>query len=159
MSTQNSDHEKTLLGTLLHCLLVTIVLFFCAYLWNTVFVSKRVPTVIKAQNSVSTQQTALKYKHTRIADIKVGERVVTSTDDTPKSTVIDSATWKKVTIYAEETWYNGTVDSINVITLVPPEWIALHDAKIGNLVPIPLDLQEMGLDENLKTYFLESADY
>jgi hypothetical protein len=150
MDTQNSDHEKTLLGTLLHCLLVTIVLFFCVYLWNTVFVSKRVPAVIQTQNvSTSTEQKTPKYKPTRIADIKVGERVATSTDDTSQPTQVDSETWKKVTLYAEETWYDGTVDSINVITLVPPEWIALHDAKIGSLVPIPLDLQEMGLDENL----------
>jgi hypothetical protein len=130
--------------------LVTVVLFFGAYLWNTVIVSKKVPAVAQTQKvSTSTQQTAPKYKHTRIADIKVGERVVVSTDDKPKSTAVYSATWKKVTLYAEETWYDGTVDSINVVTLVPPEWIALHDAKVGNLVPIPLDLQEMGLDEDL----------
>jgi hypothetical protein len=63
--------------------------------------------------------------------------------------VVDSTTWKKVTLYAEETWYDGTIDTINVVTLVPPEWIALHDAKVGSFVPISLDLQEMGLDENL----------
>jgi hypothetical protein len=49
MSTKNSDHEKTLLGTLLYYLLVTIVLFFCACLWNTVIVSKKVPTVAQTQ--------------------------------------------------------------------------------------------------------------
>jgi hypothetical protein len=150
MSTQNSKPEKTLLGTLLHCFVVTVVLFFCAYLWNTVFVSKRVPAVIQTKNvSTSAEQKTPKYKHTRIADIKVGERVVVSTDNTPKPTQVDSSTWKKVTLYAEETWYDGTVDSINIVTLVPPEWIALHNANIGSLVPIPLDLQEMGLDENL----------
>jgi hypothetical protein len=120
------------------------------YIWHTWFASKVVPAVAPTQNvSVSTQQTTPKYKHTRIADIKVGERVVTSTDVTPQPTQVDLETWKQVTLYAEETWYDGTVDSINVVTLVPPEWIALHDAKVGNLVPIPLDLQEMGLDENL----------
>jgi hypothetical protein len=150
MSTQNSEHEKTLLGTLLHCLLVTAALFFCVYLWNTFFASSRIPATIAPTQNVSTVQNVKpKYKHTRIADIKVGERVVTSTNDTPQPTQVDSETWKKVTLYAEETWYDGTIDSINVITLVPPEWIALHDAKIGSFVPIPLDLQEMGLDENL----------
>jgi hypothetical protein len=98
---------------------------------------------------LAVQEVKPKYKHTRIADIKVGERVVVSTDDTPKSTTVDSATWKKVTLYVEETWYDGTVDSINVVTVVPPEWITLHDAQLGSMVPIPLDVQEMGLDENL----------
>jgi hypothetical protein len=150
MSTQNSEHEKTLLGTLLNCFVVTTSLFFCVYVWNTWFASKIVPAVAPTKNvSISTLPPTPKYKHTRIADIKVGERVVTSTDDTPKPTQVDSETWKKVTLYAEETWYDGTIDSINVVTLVPPEWIALHDAQVGNLVPIPLDLQEMGLDENL----------
>jgi hypothetical protein len=150
MDNQNSEHEKTLLGTLLHCLLVTASLFFCVYLWNTFFASSRVPATIAPTQNVSTVQNVKpKYKHTRIADIKVGERVVTSTNDTSQPTQVDSATWKKVTLYAEETWYDGTVDTINVVTLVPPEWIALHDAKVGSLVPIPLDLQEMGLDENL----------
>ncbi|MDR2641875.1 MAG: hypothetical protein LBC74_03675, partial [Planctomycetaceae bacterium] len=104
MSTKNPEQEKTLLGTLLHCFVVTVVLFFCVYLWNTWFASKVVPAVAKTPNvSVSTQQTTPKYKHTRIADIKVGERVVTSTDDTPQPTQVDSKTWKKVTLYAEET--------------------------------------------------------
>ncbi|MDR2439948.1 MAG: hypothetical protein LBE12_11330 [Planctomycetaceae bacterium] len=131
MSTQNSEHEKTLLGTLLHCLLVTVALFFCAYLWNNFFTSSRVPaTIAPTQNVATVQKVTPKYKHTRIADIKVGERVVVSTDDTPQPTAVDSTTWKKVTLYAEETWYDGTIDSINVVTLVPPEWIALHNAQI-----------------------------
>jgi hypothetical protein len=153
MRTQNSEQEKTLLGTLLHCFVVTVGLFLCLYLWNTWFASKVVPAVAKNPTvTVSTQQAqpaTPKYKHTRIADISVGERVVTSTDDTLQPTQVDSDTWKKVTLYAEETWYDGTIDSINIVTLVPLEWIALHDAQVGNLVPIPLDLQEMGLDENL----------
>jgi hypothetical protein len=84
MSTQNSEHEKTLLGTLLNCFVVTSGLFLCLYLWNTWFASKVVPAVAPTQNvSVSTQQTPPKYKHTRIADIKVGERVVTSNVELP----------------------------------------------------------------------------
>jgi hypothetical protein len=38
MDTQNSEHEKTLLGTLLHCLLVTVTLFFCMYLWKVLII-------------------------------------------------------------------------------------------------------------------------
>ena len=92
MNTQNSEHEKTLLGTLLNCFVVTTSLFFCVYVWNTWFASKVVPAVEKNPTvSVSMQQTPLttpKYKHTRIADIKVGERVVTSKDVTPQPTQV-----------------------------------------------------------------------
>jgi hypothetical protein len=143
---KSSELDKTMFfRNLLSCVVVTVVLFLGAYLWDTQ-ISRPATT---SKNISATIPEKSKYKHTRIADIKVGERVVTSSDDTPKSTAVDPATWKKVTLYAEETWYDGTVDSINVVTLVPPEWLAICDAKVGSMVPIPLDLQEMGLDENL----------
>jgi hypothetical protein len=150
MNTHNSKHQNILLRKIYNCLIFAIVACLCVYLWNTFFASSKIPaTIAPTQNVATVQKATPKYKHTRIADIKVGERVVVSTDDTPKSTAVDPATWKKVTLYAEETWYDGTVDTINVVTLVPPEWITLHDAQVGNLVPIPLDVREMGLDENL----------
>jgi hypothetical protein len=146
----NMNNNSTVFRKICNCIIFAIVACLCVYIWNTFFASSRVPTTIAPTQNVSTvQKVTPKYKHTRIADIKVGERVVVSTDDTPKPTAVDSATWKKVTLYAEETWYDGTVDTINVVTLVPPEWIALHDAQLGSMVPIPLDVQEMGLDENL----------
>jgi hypothetical protein len=56
----------------------------------------RVPATVAPTQNVSTVQNAKpKYKHTRIADIKVDERVVTSTNDTPQPTQVDSVTWKK----------------------------------------------------------------
>jgi hypothetical protein len=150
MNNQNSEQHNSLFVQICHCIIFAIVAFSCAYLWNTFFAGSSVPATIAPTSKVTTVQNVKpKYKHTRIADIKVGERVVASTDDTPQPTAVDSATWKKVTLYAEETWYDGTIDSINVVTLVPPEWIALYDAKVESLVPIPLDVQEMGLDENL----------
>jgi hypothetical protein len=149
MNNRNSEQHNSLFVQICHCITFAIIAFSCVSLWNTFFASSRIPATIASTQNVSTvQKVKPKYKHTRIADIKVGERVVTSTDDSPMPTAVDSETWKKVTLYAEETWYDGTVDSINVVTIVSPEWIALHDAKVGSFVPIPLDLQEMGLDEN-----------
>jgi hypothetical protein len=143
------ESDKTMFfRKLLSCVVVTAVLFLGVYLWDTQ-ISRPTTSAATSKNISATFPEKPKYKHTRIADIKVGERVVTSSDDTYKPTAVDPATWKKVTLYAEETWYDGTVDSINVVTLVPPEWLALCDAKVGSMVPIPLDLQEMGLDENL----------
>ncbi|MDR2439862.1 MAG: hypothetical protein LBE12_10895, partial [Planctomycetaceae bacterium] len=143
-------NNLTIFRKICNCIIFTIIAFSCVYLWNTFFASSKIPaTIAPTQNVAAVQKVTPKYKHTRIADIKVGERVVVSTDDTLKSTSVDSATWKKVTLHAEKTWHDGTVDSINVVTLVSSEWIALHDAKVGSMVPIPLDVREMGLDENL----------
>jgi hypothetical protein len=143
-------YQNTIFRKTCHCVFIAVVVFLGAYFFDTQFLRQRTSaTVTPKQNVSTTTPSEPKYKHTRIADIKVGERVAVSTDDSPKATAVDSATWKKVTLYAEEKWYDGTIDSINVVTLVPPEWIALHDAKVGSMVPIPLDLQEMGLDENL----------
>ena len=44
---------------------------------------------------------------------------------------------------------DGTLDDINVETLQPPEWIASQRATVGSVVPLPLDLVEMGLPESL----------
>ena len=129
------------------CILATLGLFFGTYLLNT--------HVLGTGNEASVMKRVIepsvpKYKHTRIADIQVGERVVTSIDDTPKPTQVDSTMWKKVSLFAEEFWEDGTYDTIHVQTLVPPEWFVAFDAKIGSIVPIPLDLQEMGLDEDMQ---------
>jgi hypothetical protein len=150
MNDENFKPGKVFFRKICNCVFIAVVVFLGAYFFDTQFLRQRTSaTVTPKQNVSTTTPSEPKYKHTRIADIKVGERVVTSTDDTPQPTQVDSATWKKVTLYAEEKWYDGTIDSINVVTLVPPEWIALHDAKVGNMVPIPLDLVEMGLEENL----------
>ena len=124
------------------CTLVTLGLFFGAYLLNTHVLGTGSRASVMEQ---VVEPNAPKYKHTRIADIKVGERVVVSCDDIPKPTQVDPTTWQKVTLFAEEIWEDGTHDTIHVQTLVPPEWLVALDAKIGSMVPIPLDLQEMEL--------------
>jgi hypothetical protein len=79
MNTNNSEHKAILLHKICSCIIFAIVAFSCAYLWNVFFASSRVPATITSTQNVSiVQKTKLKYKHTRIADIKVGDRVVTS---------------------------------------------------------------------------------
>ncbi|MDO4557151.1 MAG: polymorphic toxin-type HINT domain-containing protein [Lachnospiraceae bacterium] len=129
-------------------LIVTMLCFTGAWLWNT-YIPKS-PVVSASSQSKNDEQTSLsRYKHTRIADIQVGERVVVSEDKSEKPTSVDPLTWKKLTLYAEETWYDGTKDTINVETLVPPDYMSLNNAQIGSLIPIPLDVEEMGLDKGM----------
>jgi hypothetical protein len=90
-----------------------------------------------------------------IDSIRVGQRVVADNPDvlssakTP-SVSVDSATWRKLKLRAEWRWDDGTLDDVNVETLVPPEWIAQCKAQPGATVPLPVDLVEMGLPETLQ---------
>jgi hypothetical protein len=88
-----------------------------------------------------------------IEDLRVGDRVVADNPDvdTPEETAVDPATWRLLRLYAEQRWDDGTLDTIHVETLQPPEWIEHFGAEVGAEVPPPLDLIEMGLPENLMT--------
>jgi hypothetical protein len=150
MNEQDLKNPDTIWRKLRDCFFISLVLFLGVYICDTQILHPRKSNATVAKQFRVTPPITSPYKHTRIADIQVGERVVTSSDDTPKPTAVDSLTWKKVTLYAEDIWYDGTIDKINVITLVPPEWISLYDVQIGSMVPIPLDVQEMGFnDDNL----------
>ncbi len=96
-----------------------------------------------------------------IETLRVGDRVLADNpeDDKPAAaqlTQVDPATWRKLVLQGRLVWHDGTVDDINVETLQPPEWIAAHDARVGHLVPLPLDLVEMGLPKGLKARVLEN---
>lgn len=90
-----------------------------------------------------------------IEAIRVGQRVITGSNDS--STAGNPSTWKLLRLRGEYTWDDGTVDPINVETLQSPDWIAEYGAKIGARVPLPLDLVEMGLPEDL-TAVVQSID-
>ena len=94
-----------------------------------------------------------------ISDIRVGERVWTAHADAfqDSETHVDPATWKHVVLRAESRWEDGTLDDVNVETLQPPEWIAAHHVTVGATVPLPLDLIEMGLPEDMKAKVLAVA--
>lgn len=87
-----------------------------------------------------------------IEDLRVGDRVmgVQSGAELDGKTLVDESTWKKLRLYTEIPWDDGTVDDINVETLQPPEWLSSTDAEVGAAVPLPLDLTEMGLPDSLR---------
>ena len=66
-----------------------------------------------------------------------------------RSAAVDRATWKTLTLHAQETWPDGTVDDTYVVTLQPPERVEATGATVGAEVPIPLDLVEMGTRADL----------
>jgi len=95
---------------------------------------------------------ALGYRTKNIEDIRVGDRVLADNPDveSPSETQVSTATWRKLRLRAEERWDDGTLDDINVETLQPPEWIDAVGARVGASVPLPFDLVEMGLPEDLR---------
>ncbi len=83
-----------------------------------------------------------------IEAICVGQRVLTQDANGsggPTGTAVDPKTWKKVALRADMRWDDGTHDDVNVETLQPREWIRQHNVHVGAIVPLPLDLVEMGL--------------
>jgi hypothetical protein len=87
-----------------------------------------------------------------IEAIRVGQRVVTANNGERQEskTAVDPATWRLLRLHAEDRWADGTLDTIEVETLQPPEWIKSHKAQVGALVPLPLDLVEMGMSADLR---------
>ncbi|MCL4207973.1 MAG: hypothetical protein KJ000_36260 [Pirellulaceae bacterium] len=50
---------------------------------------------------------------------------------------------------AELRFDDGSLNDVNVETLQPPEWLSMHNLRIGGPAPLPLDLLEMGLPQDL----------
>ena len=109
-------------------------------------------TDLPEAQAASTSPTAPTLDTIPIEHIRVGQRVLTSgaDPDTSLPTAVDEQTWRHLTLEQTDTWPDGTVDRICVESLMPPEWLALHEgAPVGSTVPIPLDLEEMGLPEGM----------
>jgi hypothetical protein len=100
---------------------------------------------------------AFGYRTKNIEDIRVGDRVLADNPDieTSPETQVDPSTWRKLSLRAEARWEDGTPDYINVETLQPPEWMQRHKVRVGALVPLPLDLVEMGLPADLRSEVAE----
>jgi hypothetical protein len=86
-----------------------------------------------------------------IESIRVGDRVMSalSGGELGGETAVDPLRWRKLGLYAEILWDDGSVDDVHVETLQPPQWVQEHAAVTGARVPLPLDLTEMGLPETL----------
>ncbi len=90
-----------------------------------------------------------------IETIRVGQRVVASVAgnsaaEAAADTQVDPSSWRLLRLRAEDRWADGTLDVVRIETLQGPEWIAAHRATVGATVPLPLDLQEMGLPGSLR---------
>jgi RHS repeat-associated protein len=87
-----------------------------------------------------------------IEELRVGERVWAGNWEHPDDpdTDVDPRTWRHLTLAAQSRWADGTIDDINVETLQPPEWVTMHKAEVGTIVPVPIDLVEMGMPATLK---------
>ena len=94
-----------------------------------------------------------------IEDIRVGQRVVTqdaaaNASGKQTKTAVGPAIWRKLVLRADWRWKDGTLDDVNVETLVPTAWIKQHKVRIGAMVSLPLDLIEMGLPSDLQAKVL-----
>jgi hypothetical protein len=87
-----------------------------------------------------------------IETIRVGDRVLTNhADGGPRSkSQVNPATWKRVKMLAWARWADIPFDDIHIETLQPPEWLAAHNVRVGAWVPLPLDLVEMGMPEDMR---------
>jgi len=116
-------------------------------LWPGGGLPQRVPATEPAES--------LAFAAQKIETIRVGQRVFA---DNPQAagraqgtaTAVDPSTWRLLRLRAEDRWADGTLDVIHVETLQPPEWVQRHGAEVGATVPLPLDLLEMGLPEDLR---------
>jgi hypothetical protein len=88
-----------------------------------------------------------------IETIRVGQRVLTAADDSKggvvQRTAIESHTWRRLRLQADNRWDDGAPDVIDVETLQPPEWVAANHAQPGAFVPLPLEFQHLGLPPGL----------
>ncbi len=99
-----------------------------------------------------------------IEQIRVGQRVIVdapaaalAADETrledgrfTEAETIIPAEYRLIQIRAEDRWPDGTLDTINVETLQPLRWIKAGGVKVGSRVPLPVDLIEMGMPEDLR---------
>lgn len=89
-----------------------------------------------------------RHRHKNSEHVKAGDRVVVAESDQPKPTAVDPQTWKLVTLRSETD--GGKHESINVHTVVSPEWLKSNKAGVGTVVALPLDLEEAGLKDGLR---------
>ncbi len=90
------------------------------------------------------------WKHEAIAEVSVGQRVVTpeTIPGVAMETAVDPATWKLLKLMIDIPARDGApADQAEIQTLQSPAWIAENHAIIGGLVPTPLDLREMGMEQ------------
>ena len=119
-------------------------LFACKAAWRPSSQPVSLPNV-STVSAPAPQQPAYRS----IETIRVGQRAVAGGPDSSvaasSDTAVDPATWRLLRLHAEDRWADGTLDTIEVETLQPPEWIKANDAMWWRRWRLPLDLVEMGM--------------
>ena len=62
-------------------------------------------------------------------------------------TEVDPVSWRRVRLQINDQLADGTPGVIEIETLRPLSWLDEHQAAVGVLVPVPLDLGEMGVQQ------------
>jgi hypothetical protein len=93
--------------------------------------------------------------HSAIEQVRVGQRVIAGNPEMADAGLVadsdvDPATWRLLRLHAEDRWEDGTLDTIEVETLQEPQWIESQHAVPGAMVPLPVDLVEMGMPASLR---------
>ena len=126
------------------------VLVAIACLARGLWVSAHHPSSPAAHGKATTA--TVQPAHVPIESLRVGQRVLTDGDlSAPRATDVDPETWRHLRLEAVVPWADGTEDLIEVESLQSAEWVAEHRAEIGACVPMPLDLTEMGIPQDLPT--------
>jgi len=94
-----------------------------------------------------------------IEAIRVGDRVITSAESSNQlaATEVNENTWRRLVLEAQD-HEDGQLNLIHVETLQPPSWVEEHNAVPGALVPLPLDLLDMGLSDDLVARVVENTN-
>ncbi|MGH7138024.1 MAG: polymorphic toxin-type HINT domain-containing protein, partial [Pirellulales bacterium] len=122
----------------------------------------RSPTAgVRSARATTGRNAAKADNHASVAieNIRVGQRVLGENPELVESehsarTAIDRATWRLLKLHSDCRWADGTLDTVEVETLQPPSWIVKHCAREGSSVPLPLDVTEMGMPEDLRATVL-----
>jgi len=110
--------------------------------------------------TTTAQENSAARRTTNIENIRVGQRVATDgglsnngavASDTAH-TLVDRATWRWVTIRAEQRWPDRTLDTWDIQTLQPPAWLEKHRAEPRGVIELNdvVELAEMGVPRDVR---------
>jgi hypothetical protein len=87
----------------------------------------------------------------RRASLRIQSRVAAggSGEELVDQTQVDPATWRKLRLRVDAALPHGTPDVFDIETLQTPHWLLENGVEVGAAVPVPLDLVELGLSQDL----------
>ena len=96
----------------------------------------------------------------RSMNVRVGQRVLARNPESREweaaaPTAVDPSKWRHLVLRATVR-DSDEEEKVDVQTLQPPEWVEANHAHPGASVPLPLELREMGLPEQLQGVVIEN---